>query len=131
MRKIWIKRVGWALAIAVMLDGAVWFVWPRPIGTDIGTVTRGPMEVTVDDEAKTRVRDVYTVSAPIAGKVLRISHPAGEQGISIHIGDQVKAAETIVALMQPTVPSLLDVRSREELSDRVRDGLAVQQRESQ
>lgn len=115
MRTIWIKRVGWALAIGVLLSGAVWFAWPRPISVDLATVTRGPMEVTVDDEAKTRVRHVYTVSAPVAGKVLRISHPAGEHGISIHIGDQVKAAETIVALMQPTVPSFLDVRSREEL----------------
>jgi HlyD family secretion protein len=73
------------------------------------------MEVTVDDEAKTRVRHIYTVSAPIAGKVLRISHAFGDQGISVHVGDQVKAAETIVAVMQPAVPSFLDVRSREEL----------------
>jgi len=73
------------------------------------------MEVAIDDEAKTRVRHVYTVSAPVAGKVLRISHPLGDQGISVHVGDQVKAAETVVAIMQPTVPSFLDVRSREEL----------------
>jgi HlyD family secretion protein len=58
---------------------------------------------------------IYTVSAPIAGKVLRISHPFGEQGQSVHVGDQVKAAETVVAIMQPTVPSFLDARTREEL----------------
>jgi HlyD family secretion protein len=115
MRTIWIKRVGWALVFGVVLSGAVWFAWPRPIAVDLATVTRGPMEVTVDDEGKTRVRHIYTVSAPIAGKVLRISHPFGEQGISVHVGDQVKAAETIVALMQPAVPSFLDARSREEL----------------
>ena len=73
------------------------------------------MEVTVDDEGKTRVRHVYTVSAPIAGKVLRISHPRGKQGISLHVGDRVKADETVVAVMQPTVPSFHDARSREEL----------------
>ena len=33
----------------------------------------------------------------------------------MHVGDQVKAAETVVAVMQPTTPSFLDVRSREEL----------------
>jgi HlyD family secretion protein len=82
---------------------------------DIALVSKGSMEVTVDEEAKTRVRHVYTVSAPVAGKVLRISHPLGEQGPSVHVGDQVKAAETVVAIMQPTVPSFLDVRSREEL----------------
>jgi HlyD family secretion protein len=66
------------------------------------------MEVTVDDEGKTRVRHVYTVSAPIAGRALRISPPR-------HVGDEVIADETVVAVMQPMVPSFLDVRSREEL----------------
>ena len=61
--------------------GLTWFAWPRPVAVDLATVAKGPMEVTVDDEGKTRVRHVYTVSAPIAGKVLRISHPLGEQGL--------------------------------------------------
>ena len=73
------------------------------------------MEVTVDDEGKTRVRHVYTVSAPIAGKVLRISRPNGAKGISVHVGDEVTADETVVAVMQPTIPGFIDVRSREEL----------------
>jgi len=111
----WKKRAVWGLVLALLAAGLTGFAWPRPIAADLATVTKGPMEVTIDDEAKTRVRHVYTVSAPIAGKVLRISHPLGEQGISIHVGDQVKAAETIVAIMQPTAPSFLDVRSREEL----------------
>jgi HlyD family secretion protein len=111
----WNRRAAWALVLALIVVGLAWFAWPRPVAVDIARVTKGPMEVTIDDEAKTRVRHVYTVSAPIAGKVLRISHPLGDQGTSIHVGDQVKAAETIVAIMQPTVPSFLDVRSREEL----------------
>jgi HlyD family secretion protein len=103
------------LALALSVVGAIWFAWPRPIAVDLAPIARGPMEVTVDDEAKTRVRHVYTVSAPVAGKVLRISHPFGEQGISLHVGDRVTAAETVVAIMQPTVPTFLDARSREEL----------------
>lgn len=73
------------------------------------------MEVTVDDDGKTQVQHVYTVSAPIAGKVLRISHPSGDQGVSRHVGDQVIADETIVAVMQPTVPGFIDIRSRGQL----------------
>jgi HlyD family secretion protein len=72
------------------------------------------MEVTVDDDGKTEVRHVYTVSAPLAGKVLRISHRPDEEGISRHVGDQVTANETVVAVMQPMMPSFLDFRSREE-----------------
>jgi HlyD family secretion protein len=73
------------------------------------------MEVTVDDEAKTNVRHIYTVSAPVAGKVLRISRQPGDPGASRHVGDEVTAGETVVAVMQPTAPSFLDVRSREEI----------------
>jgi HlyD family secretion protein len=72
------------------------------------------MEVTIDDDGKTEVRHVYTVSAPIAGKVLRISHPAGGEGVSRHVGDQVTANETVVAVMQPTTPGFIDFRTREE-----------------
>ncbi|MFY9687235.1 MAG: HlyD family efflux transporter periplasmic adaptor subunit, partial [Pseudolabrys sp.] len=48
----------------------------------------------------------YTVSAPIAGKVLR--NPR-------EVGDQVTADETVVAVLQPMRPSFLDIRTREEL----------------
>jgi HlyD family secretion protein len=71
------------------------------------------MEVTVDDEGKTRVRHIYTISAPVAGKVLRISTP--DHGMSRHVGDEVTADETVVAVMQPMTPSFVDIRSREEL----------------
>ena len=115
MRPTWFKRAGWSFALIAAVAAAVWFAWPAPIGVDLVTATNGPMEVTVDDEGKTQVRHVYTVSAPIAGKVLRISHPSGEQGISRHVGDTVVADETVVAVMQPTTPGFIDVRSREQL----------------
>jgi HlyD family secretion protein len=108
MRAAWVKRTAWGFFLAVVLAAIVWFAWPQPILVDLVDVTRGPMEVTVDEEAKTRVRHVYTVSAPIAGKVLRISPPR-------HVGDEVTADETVVALMQPTMPSFHDARTHEEL----------------
>ena len=111
----WRQRATWGLLFALIVVGLVWFAWPSPIPVDLATVSKGPMEVTVDDEGKTNVRHIYTVSAPIAGKVLRISRPLSDHSTSIHVGDQVKAAETVVAVMQPTAPSFLDVRSREEL----------------
>lgn len=108
MRGVWVRRSGWVLVIGLGVAGAAWFAWPRPIPVDTTAVIRGPMEVTVDDEGKTRVRHVYTISAPIAGRVLRISPPR-------HVGDEVIADETVLAVMQPMLPSFLDVRSRDEL----------------
>lgn len=106
MHAILTKRIIGALVAGLVVAGAVWFAWPQPIAVDIATVVKGPMEVTVDDEGKTRVRHVYTVSAPLAGKVLRTSR---------HVGDRVIADETVVAVMQPTAPGFHDVRTHEEL----------------
>jgi HlyD family secretion protein len=108
------KRIVWTVISALVAVGLVWFAWPGPVPVDLAAVTNGAMEVTVDDDGKTEVRHIYTVSAPIAGKVLRISLPAGEQGVSRHVGDPVTANETVVAVMQPTTPGFIDVRSREE-----------------
>jgi len=115
MSNIWMKRTAWSAAIGVGLAGLVWFAWPQPLLVDTAIVTTGPMEVTVDDDGKTEVRHVYTVSAPIAGKVMRISQPMGENPISRHVGDQVAANETVVAVMQPVTPGFVDFRSRQEI----------------
>jgi HlyD family secretion protein len=114
MRATWPKRIAWSVAAALILAGLAWFAWPRPILANIAVVASGPMEVTVDDDGKAQVRHVYSVSAPIAGKVLRISQPHGGNGSSRHVGDPVVANETVVAVMQPTSPGFLDFRSREE-----------------
>lgn len=115
MQTIWSKRAAEILFGVVAMAVVAWFAWPAPISVDIVTLAKGPMEVTVDDEAKTRVRHVYTVSAPIAGRVLRISHPARHKENSLHVGDLVNADDTIVAIMQPAMPGFIDLRSREEL----------------
>jgi HlyD family secretion protein len=114
MRANWPKRLLWGVVAGLAVLALVWFAWPAPVAADLAVVAKGPMEVTVDDDGKTQVRHIYTVSAPIAGKVLRISHPSGEGGISRHVGDEVIANVTVVALMQPATPGFVDVRSREE-----------------
>jgi HlyD family secretion protein len=115
MRAIWLRRTIQVLLLALVVAAAAWFAWPRPVPVDLAAVRRGPMAVTVEDEAKTRVRHVYTVSAPVAGKVLRISRPGHDHARSRHVGDQVTAGETVVAVMQPAAPGFLDMRSREQL----------------
>jgi HlyD family secretion protein len=131
MSAIWLKRAGWTAAALVVVAGIFWLAWPAPVGVDLATVTSGPMEVTVDDEGKTRVRHIYTVSAPIAGKVLRISQPVGDHGVSHHVGDLVTADQTVVAIMQPMTPGFIDTRSREELEAAVASAdAAVKQAEA-
>jgi HlyD family secretion protein len=132
MKAKWTKRIIGAALLAAIAGGLAWLAWPRPILVDLATVAKGPIEVTADDDGKTHVRHVYAVSAPIAGKVLRISHPLGEQGPSLHVGDEVVANRTVVALMQPTLPGFIDVRSRDQLQAEVLAAdAAIQQQEAE
>ncbi|MBR0702671.1 efflux RND transporter periplasmic adaptor subunit [Bradyrhizobium diazoefficiens] len=128
----WTKRIIGAAALGAIAAGLAWFAWPRPVLVDLATIAKGPIEVTADDDGKTHVRHVYTVSAPIAGKVLRISHPLGEHGPSLHVGDEVAANQTVIALMQPTLPGFIDVRSRDQLQAEVLAAdAAIQQQEAE
>jgi HlyD family secretion protein len=111
----WIKPAIWTVVAALAVGSVAWFAWPKPVPVDLATVALGPMEVTINDEARTNIRHVYTVSAPVTGKVLRISSPESNFDPSMHVGDVVTADETVVAFMQPTLPALLDARSRNEL----------------
>ena len=107
MRGIWLKRAAGLLVTALVIGALAWLAWPRPIPVDLARVVAAPMAVTVDEEGKTRVRHIYTVSAPVAGKLLRTSR---------HVGEDVVGDETVVAVMEPVRPGFHDVRTHEELS---------------
>jgi len=78
---------------------------PSPVPADFESVLRGPLQVTLDHEGKTRVRDRFVISAPVPGRVQRIV---------LEPGDPVLADRTILATFVPTDPSLLDSRSQAE-----------------
>jgi HlyD family secretion protein len=85
------------------------YAWrPRALAVDVATVTRGDLVVSVDEVGKTRVRDRYVVSAPLAGNLLRIE---------LRPGDTVRA-QAIVARIAPMEAPLLDPRTRSEAASR-------------
>ncbi|MEM8589987.1 MAG: HlyD family efflux transporter periplasmic adaptor subunit [Pseudomonadota bacterium] len=98
----WILRLG---LLAVVVAGFVYALWPRPVPVDIAEVTRGTFEVSITDDGEARVREVYVVSAPVTGQVMRFD---GE------VGDHVTAGESALTEILPTNPVFLDVRSRAE-----------------
>ena len=69
---------------------------------DLVEVMPGPLVVTLDEEGETRVHDVYTLSAPVSGRVQRINWL---------VGDPVTTNETVLAQIEPGDPSFLDPRS--------------------
>jgi HlyD family secretion protein len=100
-----------ALVVIVLAAIGVWAFRPQPVAADFATVERGPLEVTVEEEGRTRVRDRYVVSAPLPGRMRRIE---------LEPGDPVVGGKTVLARFQPADPVLLDVRTRTELQARVR-----------
>lgn len=96
-----IRRVGIGVIAFGLIAFLVYAFQPAPVPVDLGGVSRGPMILSVDEEARTRVRDIYVVSAPVTGRLLRITPDPG---------DQVRTG-TLVAKLIPTDPSFLDVRT--------------------
>ncbi|MFO0829216.1 MAG: HlyD family efflux transporter periplasmic adaptor subunit [Phycisphaerales bacterium] len=76
-----------------------------PIPVETAVARREAMQVTVDEDGKTRIKERYTVSAPLAGRLRRIA---------LKEGDAVTAGVTILASIEPADPSLLDPRARAE-----------------
>ena len=101
-----ILLAGAALAVAAL---TAWALRPQPIAVESAAVTSGAFEQSVSDDGKTRVRERYVVSAPLAGRVERIE---------LHAGDRVRQGQT-VAILTPTAPALLDARTATQLRGRV------------
>ena len=99
------------LGVGVIAALAFWAFRPAAVPADFVTVERGDLEVTVNEEGRTRVRDRFVVSAPLPGRMRRID---------LDPGDPVVAKKTVVAQFEPADPALLDVRTRAELEARVR-----------
>ena len=106
MNGSWIKR-GFYIGISLLvLAGLVYSLMPKPILIDTVTIGRGPLKVTVDEEGETRIREIYVVSSPNDGKVLRSPR---------EIGDVVMKDKTLLAVIEPRDPSFIDFRTRREL----------------
>ena len=86
---------------AVVLLAIVYGFMPKPVPVDLVKVSRGPLKVTVEEEGRTRVKDRFVVSAPVAGFMRRIQ---------LEVGDRIQKGQSLVEL-EPLKSNLLDPRS--------------------
>lgn len=96
------------LAILVLAGVLAWSLAPRPVAVQVASVARGPFEQTIDEDGKTRVRERYVVSAPLAGRIARSGFKAG---------DAVAAGQAL-AILTPLAPALIDARTQQQLAER-------------
>jgi HlyD family secretion protein len=85
------------------------------VPVETARVGHGPLRVTVDEEGRTRIREIYTISAPVAGNLRRIE---------LKPGASVQARTTLLAAIDPLPPTPLDARSR-SLAEARRDSAAA------
>ncbi|MDK9557529.1 HlyD family efflux transporter periplasmic adaptor subunit [Marinobacter sp. M216] len=103
------KWIFWGL-FSVLVVGAVYFTLrPDPVWVDLAPTERGEMEVSITEEGKTRVKDRYLVSSPVAGYLHRVS---------LDVGDPVTPGQLLTEV-DPMPASVLDARSRAEAEARV------------
>ncbi|MDW4548369.1 HlyD family efflux transporter periplasmic adaptor subunit [Defluviimonas sp. D31] len=102
---------------AATLAGLGWIGFrTEPVPVDIAELARGPMMVTVNADGETRIHDVFDVATPIFGTARRAP---------VEVGDPVVAGETVVAVVEPAAPALLDARSRQQAQAAVQEAEAA------
>ncbi|HXS89399.1 MAG TPA: efflux RND transporter periplasmic adaptor subunit [Steroidobacteraceae bacterium] len=94
-------RIFWIAAAVVIVIAIGLSMLPDAVDADIAKADRGDVRVEVVDEGRTRMHDIYIVSAPITGRVLRVE---------VEPGDEV-AAGAILAHMSRAAAGFLDTRS--------------------
>ena len=104
-------RLLWPLTLLLIAAALAYGFWPRRVAVDVAVVDRGSFLVTVNEDGKTRVRERYVVSAPVPGHLLRIA---------LQEGDVVQQGKTLLAVIEPTTPTLIDARTLAEAQAKVR-----------
>ncbi len=105
-------RIFTVLVVLTLAALIAWALRPSAIPVETAKVSRGPMEVTVNQEGETRIHDRFVLSSPIVGRLLRID---------LDDGDPVRAGQ-VVARIDPTP---LNQREREEVYARVQSSEAA------
>lgn len=105
-RKHWVYAL---VGIAVLLGILAWAFAPRPVEVETASAEVGRFEAGVEEDGKTRLRENYVISAPLAGLLTRIT---------LKEGDSVKAGAN-VAMIRPAYAPLQDERTLREQQARL------------
>ena len=119
--KNWLRRLPLIVIALAIVSFAAYAFWPRAIVVEVDSVKHDTLRVTVSEDGQTRIKEKYVVSAPLAGRLTRVT---------LKEGDEVIADKTVLAAIDPTDSSLLDPRARIEAEARIRAAEAALERAS-
>lgn len=103
------KNTATVAAGLLALGLLVWAAWPEAQAVETARLVRGDFVRELVEDARTRVRERYTVTSPLAGHLVR---PV------IQTGDTIVAGQ-VLAEIWPAPAALLDARSQGEQRERV------------
>jgi HlyD family secretion protein len=104
-----LTRFAWLPAAGIAVLALVYVLRPAPLQVDVATIEHGDLQITVDEEGRTRVRDRFVVSAPVSGVLERVR---------VRVGDRV-ATHDIIAVLRPAPATPLDSRTEAQLRARL------------
>jgi len=106
-RKNWLTIL---LGVVVFAGLVALAMRPERIKVEAVAAKPGRVEIYVQDDGITRVRERYTLSAPISGKMIRLQ---------VHPGDMVKAQAESIITLEPNDSDLIDPRTKLEAEERI------------
>ncbi len=109
MNLVWRRRLIWFTILLLIIAALFYGFRPQPRLVEIAKAARGPMQLSVEEEGKTRVIDRYVISAPVAGTTCRVD---------LDVGDTVEKDQVLITI-EPLKSQALDPRSRAEAQSRV------------
>lgn len=106
-----------AAALVIVIGSLTLLLAPRAVEVEAAEARLAPFTEAVADQGVARVREAYVVSAPVAGRLSRLT---------LHVGDPVIADQTVIAEIRPSSVALLDPRTRAQAEAAVAAARAAQ-----
>ncbi|MBM3965472.1 MAG: hypothetical protein FJ308_10480 [Planctomycetes bacterium] len=119
MKKSFMPRITTVSLVVLAAGFLVYGFLPQGMEVDVAIAAKKGLDVTVDDDGETRVRERYIVTNPVSGNMIRVE---------LHPGDRVEKDEGTLLVIQPMDPNLLDAKTRAESEARVEAAEAAVQR---
>lgn len=98
------QYLAYAVAALALAAALAWAFAPRPVEVETARARAGLFEQAVEEDGRTRLKDRYTVSAPLAARLTRITLRAGD---IVNQGD-------VVAEPLPVMSPMVDGRAMQQ-----------------
>lgn len=105
----WRRRIAAGLIAVIVGWGLFQGFRPQPVEADIGTASRAPLRVVIEQEGRTRVIERYVIAAPVNAFARRILLKAGDE----------VARGAVLAELEPVRADMPDSRRHAEAHARI------------